>query len=421
MKVRGGPGMGAAVSLARRTAGVPPSALRRGGIASAVGIAAVRSPDRAVLVREHDSMTGRELDAAVAATADAMAARWPGGGRVGVRGDGGIDFVVALAAAGVAGVDAVAIGPRSADPVGVDVVNAWEVFVRGGLDTRRRRYSTSGAVQLLSTGTTGEPVATRRGRVGARGMLQLADADRRLGELPGPVLVLAPPDHGHGLSMVLAGLIRGRTVVLASGMRPAEHAEAAARHHVRTISGVPAQLERLWNETEPTGVQLVVSGSSRLRPELRGRLEQAGTRVLDCYGTTESGTVAIDGRPLAGVTIEADAGHRIRITSPLGGRGRVPGDLGRVEHGRLVLEGREGGLVDSGGELVSPERVEAELRKVPGVVSARVWAEDDELLGSRLCAEVRVSRDELDAGELARQVGERLGRGAVPRSLAVVR
>jgi acyl-CoA synthetase (AMP-forming)/AMP-acid ligase II len=392
VKLRGGVGLGAAASLARRAAGIPPSVLRRGGLATAVGIAAHRAPDRTVIVRGLDTMTGRELDAALGATADAMRERWPEGGQVGIKGDGGIDFLVVLAAAGVAGVDAVAVGPRAA-AVEVETVDSWEVFVReggGGFDTRRGRYSTTGTLSLLSTGTSGEPAVTARGRLGVRGLLQLADAERRLRVPDGPMLVLAPPDHGHGLSMVLSGLIRGRTVILASGMRPAEQAETAARHRVATISGVPAQLGRLL-EADPSafdGVRLVVSGSSKLPATLRARLQADGPRVLDCYGSTETGTVAIDGRPLAGVTIEVDGDHRILISSPLGGRRRDPGDRGHLDGGRLVVDGRHGELIDSGGELIAPERVAQKLRAMPGVVAARVWAEDDDLLGSVLCAEV---------------------------------
>jgi len=422
MRLRGGPGFGAALHLARLALGAPPSVLRRGGPATAVGLAAVRSPDTAVLVREHDSMTGRELDAAVAATAEVLAQRWPGGGRVAVTGDGGIAFVVVLAAGAVAGLDVVAVGPRGEAPDGVERVDAWEVLSRGGFDTPplRGRSSTGGTVGLLSSGTTGVPTVTRRGRVGVRGMLQLADADRRLRMPEGPVLVLAPPDHGHGLSMVLAGLVRGRTVVLASGMRPDEQREAAARHRVRTVSGVPAQLARL-DDSAYEGVELIVSGSSILSAARRTRLESSGARVLDCYGSTESGTVAIEGRPLAGVTIRMDASHRILITSPLGGRTRDPGDLGHVEHGRLVVTGRTGGLVDSGGELLSPERIADELRRVPGVVAARVVAEDDDLLGSRLAATVTVADPAIDAAALERELTARLGKASVPRSLVVSR
>lgn len=418
--LRGGPGLGALLTLARHAAGASPAVLRRGGMATAIGLAALRSPDQPVLVREHDTMTGRQLDSALRATAAAVAERFAPGSQIALRGDGGIAFVVALAAAALAGVDAVAAGPRTGALDGVREVDAWELFVRPDTDPPAWRGRGTGRVQLLSTGTTGLPVATARGRLGLRSMLQLADADRRVGRLPGPVLVLAPPDHGHGLSMVLAGLVRGRRVVLASGQRPAEQEEAAARHRVRTISGVPAQLARL-EDSAYDGVELVVSGSSRLDTALRARLERNGARVLDCYGSTESGTVAIDGRPLAGVTIEVDGDHRIRITSPLGGRRRDPGDVGRIEHGRLIVDGRTGELVDSGGELISPARIESELRALPGVATARVWAEPDDLLGSRLCADVTVSEPALDAAALTRHLTERLGRAAVPRTLVVTR
>lgn len=433
MKLRAAPGSGLAAGLSLvsrsgllryRTA---PAALRRAGAAAAIGLAALRSPDRAVIVRDHDTLTGRALDAALHATAAAIADRWPAGSRIGVRGDGGIDFVVVLAAAGLAGVDAMPIGPRhGADDIvrlssRLDaVVDAWEVFVREGGQVRSPARS-PGRLLVLSTGTSGVPEATVRGRLGLRGMLQLADADRRLRIPPGAMLVLAPPDHGHGLTMVLAGLARGRTVVLASGMRPAEQAELAARHRVFTVTGVPAQLARLL-EAEPSardGVRLVVSGSSRLPDGLRAQWEAGGARVADYYGSTETGTVAIDGRPLAGVTIEVGGDHRIRISSPLGGRAREPGDRGRIAGRRLIVEGRAGDVVDSGGELVSPSRVEAAMRSVAGVTSARVWAEPDDLLGSRLCAEVVVADPLLDAAALSRELAGRVGRAGVPRTLTV--
>jgi len=249
-------------------------------------------------------------------------------------------------------------------------------------------------------------------------VLQLADADRRLRMPDGAVLVLAPPDHGHGLTMVLAGLARGRSVVLASGMRPAEQVQLAARHRVATISGVPAQLARLVDEDPAVlnGVRLVVSGSSRLPAPLREQLASGGARVLDCYGSTETGTVAIEGRPLAGVTIEVDADHRILIRSPLSEGTRDPGDRGHIERGRLVVDGRAGEVIDSGGELIAPERVAAILQAVPGVVAARVWSEPDDLLGSRLCAEVTVSDAAVDAQVLTHELTSRAGRAAVPRT-----
>lgn len=426
LRARPGTTIASAVSLVARSGVLRGSApvLRRGGLAVATGLAALRCPTRPVLVREHDTISGRGLDDAVAATASRLAAAWPPGARIGVRGDGGIDFVVVLAAAGLAGLDAMPIGPR----LGTDdvrhlagqldtIVDSWDAVVRDGGGEPLRRPA--GRLLMLSTGTTGTPAVTPRGRLGARGMLQLADADRRLRIPRGPVLVLAPLDHGHGLTMVLAGLARGRTVLLGGGLRPAEQARLAELHRPATISGVPAQLARLLDVAEPEGVRLIVSGSSRLGDELRGRLAAAGARVLDCYGTTETGTVAIDGRPLAGVAIALDAEGGIRIASPLSGGPVTPGDRGRFERRRLLVDGRGGGLIDSGGELLSPAHIERIIGSLPGVSAARVWAEPDDLLGSRLCAEVAVTDGTLDSAELTRRLASRAGRSAVPRSLVI--
>lgn len=433
MRLRAAPGSSVAAAAALlRTSGLlrsPRSVrmLRRGGIASAAGLAALRSPDRAVLVRGHDALSGAELDAAVTATAAALVERWPDGGRIGLRGDGGIEFVVALAAAGLAGIDAMPIGPRHGEDdvralaSGLDaVLDPWEVVVRDRPGARVPRRP-PGRVLLLSTGPSGVPVATERGRLRPAATMQLADAVRRLRLPRGPILVLAPPDHGHGLTMVIAGLAFGSTVLLGSGTRPDEQAELARRRSPATVTGVPAQLARLL-DADPTavdGVELVVSGSSRLPTAVRERLEARGARVADCYGATETGTVAIDGRPLAGVTIEIGPDRRIRITSPLAGSAREPGDVGRIEHGRLIVEGREGDVVDSGGELVSPARVEAWLRTVDGVTSATVTAEADDLLGSRLHADVVVSDAALDADALREALLRHVGRSGLPRSIVV--
>jgi non-ribosomal peptide synthetase component E (peptide arylation enzyme) len=79
----------------------------------------------------------------------------------------------------------------------------------------------------------------------------------------------------------------------------------------------------------------------------------------------------------------------------------------------------DSGLVDSGGELLSPEHIARTLQSVPGVVSARVWPEPDDLLGSRLCAEVLVSDAAVDARVLTRELTERAGRAAVPREFRI--
>src|SRR5690606_22458786 len=109
------------------------------------------------------------------------------------------------------------------------------------------------------------------------------------------------------------------------------------------------------------------SGSDRLRN--RERLEQVfRAPVVDAYGATETGTVALDGRPLPGVRIRADEG-RLHIHSPMFGRGVFASDLGFIRDGRVHVRGRADGVRVSGGENSSPEAVREWLLTRPGVAA----------------------------------------------------
>jgi acyl-CoA synthetase (AMP-forming)/AMP-acid ligase II len=383
----------------------------RRGLPGAIALAAARDPLRVALIRDDERITTADLEAEVRA----VAAGVPAHRRIGVRSDGGIGFVVTLAAVLTAGSDAVPLGPRLA-PVDVDALGLDEV-----LDPRRGVAGVcvpvrSGRLLLLTTGTTGSPVATARGRLGLAALAQLADADRRLRLPVGPLLLLAPPDHGHGLSALAGALVRGVPVILASGRTPDEQAELAARHRPTSVSGVPAQLGRLLDAGGLGGVRVVVSGSSALPPALRARLGARGATVHDAFGTTGTGTVAIDGLPLAGVRLRRVADGSLEVTSPLGGREWIAtGDLVELVDGRLRPAGRTGGLVDSGGELVDPARLHGVLVAHPGVLDAQVSVVDDDLLGAVLHA--RVDADPAIEAGLRAAITASLGRAEHPRRL----
>jgi acyl-CoA synthetase (AMP-forming)/AMP-acid ligase II len=383
----------------------------RRGLPGVIALAAARNPLRVALIRDAEPITTADLEAEVRAVAVGV----PAHRRIGVRSDGGIGFVVTLAAVMTAGSDAVPLGPRLA-PADLDALELDEV-----LDPRRgvagvRAPVRSGRLLLLTTGTTGSPLATARGRVGLSALAQLADADRRL-DLPiGPVLLLAPPDHGHGLSALAGALVRGVPVILASGRTPDEQAELAARHRPSSVSGVPAQLGRLLDAGGFDGAEVVVSGSSPLAPELRRRLETGGVVVHDAFGATGTGTVAIDGRPLAGVHLRRRADGSLAVRSPLGGRRWIAtGDRVDLVDGCLHPAGRTGNLVDSGGELVDPTRLHGVLVAHPGVAAARVSVVDDDLLGAVLHA--RVDADPGLEADLRATIAAALGRAEHPRRL----
>jgi acyl-CoA synthetase (AMP-forming)/AMP-acid ligase II len=386
----------------------------RRGLPGAIAFAAARDPLRPAVWRDDEMIAAGALDAEVRARAGELdlAPR----SRVGVRSDGGIGFVVTLAAAMTAGADAVPLGPRLSEG---DVAT---LGLDGILDPRRAagspaaRATPSGRLLLLTTGTTGSPVATTRGRLGIRALAQLADADRRIALPAGPLLLLAPPDHGHGLSALTGSLVRGVPVVLASGRTPAEQAALVTRHRPTSVSGVPAQLGRLLEAGGLRGAGVIVSGSSPLSPSLRARLEAGGARVHDGFGATGTGTVAIDGVPLAGVTLRRSTGGGLEVRSPLGGtRWVATGDQVEIVAGRLHPAGRTGALIDSGGELIDPARLHRLLIAHDGVADARVDVVDDDLLGRVLHA--RVDADPAIEGRLRGTIAATLGRAEHPRRL----
>jgi len=422
-----GAGMTALAGLLLRSGAVRHPVLARDaarrGLPGVIRLAAARHPGSVVLLRGDETITAGDLNAEVqdhGATQDLAP-----GTRVGVRSDGGIPFIVTLAAALDAGLDAVPLGTRIS-PADVATLGLHAI-----LDPRRdgeaspdhsRRRGRAGRLLLLTTGTTGFPLATTRGRMGLRAAAQLADADRRIGlPLDGPLLLLAPPDHGHGLSAIVGALLRGVQVVLASGLSAADQAALVRRHDPASISGVPAQLARLLDvlATETGGIgraRVVVSGSSPLTPALRARLEDAGARVHDGFGATATGTVAIDGRPLAGVRMRRAADGSLAVRSPLGGRSWIStGDLVEFVDGRVVPAGRTGALVDSGGELLDPTRLHRLLSEHPGVVAAEVLVVPDDLLGAVLHA--RVDADPALEPQLRAAIADGVGRSEHPRRL----
>ena len=136
----------------------------------------------------------------------------------------------------------------------------------------------------------------------------------------------------------------------------------------------------------------------------------------DGFGATATGTVAIDGRPLAGVRLRVGATGDLHVRSPLGGPHWVAtGDRVELHHGRIHPVGRTGTLVDTGGELVDPARLRDLLAAHPAVTASRVDVVPDDLLGSVLHA--RIDADPGIETELRTTIAARLSRAEHPRRL----
>jgi O-succinylbenzoic acid--CoA ligase len=246
------------------------------------------------------------------------------------------------------------------------------------------------ALVLATSGTTGEPKLAVLTRAAVEASARATSA--RLGVDPSTDRWLAclPLAHVGGLSVVTRALVTGTACTVHEHFDVGA-VEAAARAGCTLTSLVPTALARI---------------DARLfRAILLGGQAPPADRpphVIATYGMTETGSgIVYDGYPLDGVELRVDAGGQILVrgpmllrayrdgTDPTDAEGWFPtGDLGRVEGGRLVVHGRAGDLIITGGENVWPAAVEEVLRTHPAVHDVAVVGEPDPEWGQRVVAVV---------------------------------
>lgn len=177
-----------------------------------------------------------------------------------------------------------------------------------------------------------------------------------------------------------------------------------------------------------TGAQ----GSQRIQPgqEFGGRTQfqpDSGTVVLDADlrpvepGSGVVGRVALRGRVPIGYHGDPE---RTASTFPVidGVRYVVTGDMATVEaDGTVTLFGRGSVSINTGGEKVFPEEVEAVVKANPAVYDAVVVGVPDERWGEAVCAVVQLSPGEsLTLGELQDAARSSIAGYKLPRHLVLV-
>jgi O-succinylbenzoic acid--CoA ligase len=293
-----------------------------------------------------------------------------------------------------------------------------------------------------TSGSGGRPrgVILTRGNVSAA----VTASARRLGNGPGDRWLLALPlFHVGGLSVVWRSFSAGGTVVI----HPRFDAEAAAgalkSGSVTMASLVPTMLRRIL-DADPGpyhGLRAVLLGGAPAGETLVERALDAGIPILQTYGMTETcsqvatvepGTarpaLGTAGPPLEGFTVEIVDGEVVvdgPAVSP-GYAGEPPragpfrtGDLGRFDAaGRLVIEGRRGDVIITGGENVHASAVEAAIGSHPDVRHVVVVGVPDDEWGEAIVAVVEAGDTDVDA--LRGHAGVRLARHEMPKRWVVV-
>jgi O-succinylbenzoic acid--CoA ligase len=405
--------------------------------------AAGRRPDRVAVEAPGESVTYRELLLRAVRAAGALHVRGVRRGEpVALQLEPGLPFVEALHGCLVLGTPAVPVDARLADREREAVLRDIEVRVERPLRGETGVFQLPEpperdrvALVMHTSGTTGRPkqVPLTFGniRANARGLAQamgLGDDERWLCPLP-----LA---HVGGLMVVLRSALMATTAVLAPPPFDVNAIAALLRDGgVTTASLVPTQLQRLLDAGATPGPELrrVLLGGGPMPRALLARARAAGFPVCPSYGLTqacstvtvaEPGDLESAGRPLPGVGVAITAEGEIVVSGgSVNALGTLrTGDLGRLDpQGRLVVTGRKGDVIVSGGENVAPAEVEAVLTEHPDVSEAAVFARPHPLWGEAVTALV-VPRDGARPAQASLRAHclERLAAFKVPKAFELV-
>ncbi|MDO5025021.1 MAG: AMP-binding protein [Trueperella sp.] len=236
-------------------------------------------------------------------------------------------------------------------------------------------------------------------------------------------LVVAPLSHIGGFNGTTLDLFtHGGTVVIMRDFDAASLLRMLEKYRVRMMFGVPTMFTEMLAEPnfadyDLSAFRLPLIGGAPATPALLQQLEDAGLEPLNVYGMTELAAAGCYlpaeylpthrgsiGRPFAHVTArivdpetaeDSKTGelwlqgpnvitsywHGAAAESFVSGWFRT-GDLVRVDdQGFLWLVGRIGGLINSGGENISPEEISDVISRFPGVAQCAVVGVPDEKWG----------------------------------------
>lgn len=212
---------------------------------------------------------------------------------------------------------------------------------------------------------------------------------KMFGVRPGSrVLSTVPPHHIYGLLWGVLMPLRAGAAMLREGPLHAEAVLAQIeRHRATHLVSVPAHLAALAAADRASpGVTAFSSGAPLPAATGRGLRERHGWRVVEAYGSTETGGVGWREppdelwTPFPDATVVAGEDGVLLVDSPrLDPAAARPFRLAdRIElrgGGRFALLGRMDGVVKVAGKRVSLREVEERLLAIPGVRDAAALAQ----------------------------------------------
>jgi acyl-CoA synthetase (AMP-forming)/AMP-acid ligase II len=284
------------------------------------------------------------------------------------------------------------------------------------------------------------------------------------------MMAAAPLMHGAAQMATFIAWWMGSTIVYtrrfdaALVLRAIEHEKVVSINITGDAMAIPLADELAAGEYDLSSLVVISSTGAILSGSVRDRLQGLlpNTMILDNFGSSESGYTAsgVEGstpesglrykpnnnrlavldeslepvEPGSGVVGEvAKRGHiafgyyndpdKTARTFPEidGVRWLLTGDIATVEaDGTITVFGRGSQCINTGGEKVFPEEVEAVLKGHPEVFDVVVTGVPDDRFGSRVAAVIQPYGDAPPAEELDRHCRSRLSGYKVPRTYAFV-
>jgi long-chain acyl-CoA synthetase len=324
----------------------------------------------------------------------------------------------------------------------------------GERTSTRRGGPFAGVLAALSTsGSSGTPKVAGRTH---RGLLAGVKASRgAIGVLEGDrVLGVVPFHHAHGLAAgVVFSLMTGGALVVMRRFHPRRLIEVVSERRVSVFVGSPfifsTVADCVADRSAFSSVRSAISSGAAVPAPIAARfLEKTGVTIRELYGSTETGTIAIDGKPVESVevTIVDDNGAAVELgaigevlvrsdimsAGYLGEEdgGRLPlrdgfyptGDLGHIDaNGTLVLSGRRSLRLNIAGVKVDPVEIERVILDFPQVaqvaVSSVIGERGMEMIRARV---VLRPHQELRREALIDHCRKELAEYKVPRIIEVV-
>jgi O-succinylbenzoic acid--CoA ligase len=274
---------------------------------------------------------------------------------------------------------------------------------------------------MLTSGSVAEPKAVQ---LTWRALKASADmTEKALRTNGGPVwFPCLPASHIGGLAVLLRTVLSDAEL-LWDDMDRIESAPAKGATHVAVVR---TQLAR----HDLSAFEKVLLGGARPPSHL-------GENVVTTWGMTETGSgIVYDGYALAGVDVAEVDGElvvrsptlfssyrdsaRPHTTGPDGLDNWFPtGDAGSIEDGRVSVRGRLGFVINTGGEKLWPEDLEAVVSTLTGVRDVAVTSVDDPEWGQRVVALVVGDGSSLDEA-ISALADERIGPWARPKEIRYV-